>query len=55
MLHEGDNVQSLEVGQARRELREELVWRGCIDDENRQAPEGCRGPGEHFESAVAML
>jgi hypothetical protein len=34
LLNEGDDVQCFEVWQARSELREELVWRRRIDDED---------------------
>jgi hypothetical protein len=34
LLNEGDDVQCLEVRQARSELREELAWRRCIDNED---------------------
>jgi hypothetical protein len=55
LLHKRNNVQRLEVRQARSKLWEELVGCGRVDNKDRQAPDGRRSAREHFESAVAVF
>ena len=55
LLHKRDNVQRLEVREARSELWEELVRCQRVHNEDRQAPDRRRSTCEYFESAVAML
>jgi hypothetical protein len=55
LLHEGDDVERLEVGQPHGELCEALARRGRVDNNDCQAPDGRRGSHEDFERAVAVL
>lgn len=48
-------MQGLEVRKARSELREQFVRRRSVDDEDREASNGCRRPREHLERAVSVL
>ena len=55
MLHERHDVQRLEVRKERGELREQLVRRRRVDNEDREPSNGSRRASEHLERAVSVL